>query len=67
MRSIVSLFDTIAAAPVNHAQVAFQDAAGRCGYVCSAGALRVYYYVAGNGRVTFTDVRQGPPAHPPAV
>ena len=67
MRTMVSLFDAIAAAPVNYAQVTFQDAAGRSGYVYSAGALRVYYYVAGNGRVTFTDLRQVPPARSPGM
>jgi hypothetical protein len=60
-RKVVSLLDVIAAEPVNRAQAAFRDGVGRTGYVCGVDRFRVYYYVANNGRVTFTDLRQSPP------
>ena len=65
-RKVVSLLDAIAAEPASRAQAAFQDTAGRTGYACAAGQFRIYYYVARDGRVTFTDLRQVPPRSRPA-
>jgi hypothetical protein len=61
MRTVVALLDAIAAAPLSRAQATFRDGAGRSGYVCAAVRLRLYYYVAKSGRVTFTDLRHTPP------
>jgi hypothetical protein len=60
IRKLIALFDSIADAPLNRAQVTFRDAVGRSGYVCSMGRFRVYYYVVSNGGVTFTDLRLAP-------
>ena len=54
---VVDLLDTIAAAPVVHAQAVFEDSAGRKGYVHATRRLRLYYYVTTRGHVTFTDLR----------
>ena len=59
LRALVARFDAIAAAPLQHAQAAFQDAEGRDCYACMVGRLRIYYHVAKNGLVTFVDLRHG--------
>lgn len=55
---LLRLFDSVAAAPLRRTNASFRDTAGRRGYVCAAGQFRLYYFVARDGHVTFTDLRQ---------
>lgn len=56
--ALVALFDAVVADPIGRAKAAFYDSAGRTGYVCVLGRFRLYYFVAKNGHVTLTDLRQ---------
>jgi hypothetical protein len=64
MRQVVALLDAVAAAPLDRTVAVFYDAEGRPGYACGAVQFRVYFYIAKNERVTFSDPQHAPESWP---